>query len=138
MAAAIQIRSACRPRNLQACNAVPSSATHFENALRSLILAGETLGLGAISSRHLRTAIIQIRKLCATLALQADRTMAANLADLAEYMCRELRGVAAGAAGTAKLAGICELLREIRCAWVTAPCVAPKLSEGAVRATYVM
>ena len=50
MAAAIQIRSACRPRGLQACNAVPLRVMHFENALRSLVLAGETLGMGAISS----------------------------------------------------------------------------------------
>jgi flagellin-specific chaperone FliS len=138
MAAAIQIRSARRPRSLQACDAAPLSVMHFESALRSLILAGETLGMGTISSCHLRTAITQIRKLCATLALQADRTMAANLADLTEYMCRELRGVATGTAGPAKLADICELLREIRCAWVTAPCVAPTLSEGAGRATYLM
>jgi flagellin-specific chaperone FliS len=90
------------------------SVMHFENALRSLTLAGETVGMGTITTFHVRSAMTQIRKLCATLALQADRAMAANLGDLAEYMCRELRGVGAGAVGPAKLADICELLREIR------------------------
>jgi flagellin-specific chaperone FliS len=139
MAAAFQIRTATQHvRGPKAWDAGPLSMMHFESALRSLTLASETPVAGSARNSQIRSAMIQIRKLCATLALQADRPMAANLGDLGEYMCRELKRVVSGVAGPAKLEDICELLREIRCAWMTAPGITPTMLAGAARAVYVM
>jgi flagellin-specific chaperone FliS len=139
MAIGTQIRSVpARAVNPAAADAAAVTVMHVESALQSLTLADWCLECGANARPPVRAAIIRIRQLCTTLALQADEAMAVSLNDLCDYMCRQVRAAAEGVPGTAKLADICELLREIRCAWVTGPHAAPTLYGGAARATHLM
>jgi flagellin-specific chaperone FliS len=70
----------------------------------------------------------RITRLPATLA-PSDEASIANLADLSAYMCRQLSTVG-GSADLETLGRMCDLLREIRCAWVTSPAATPTLCGG--------
>ena len=107
--------------------AVPSASAGFcllvDGALERIGLARSCLEGGTDPGRHLRTAVLQIREVGASLESScADAAMAANLADLSDYMCRQLGGVEDYAALTT-LADVSDLLRELRCAYVTVPAV---------------
>ena len=98
--------------------APPLSIALLEGARECVELARERIGRGADPRRHLRWATTRLRKLPAALAPQGDSEILAILADLTEYMCRELRSVH-DASGLATLERMYDLLREIRGAWVT-------------------
>jgi flagellin-specific chaperone FliS len=104
----------------------------LEGARRRLELARECIERGEDPQRRLRSAMLRITRLPATLA-PADEASIANLADLSAYMCREL-SAAGGTADLGALGRIGELLREIRCAWVTVPPAASTLCDASPRA----
>jgi flagellin-specific chaperone FliS len=103
-------------------------ATLVDGALRGLELARTFIESGSDALPTLRSAMRQIRRLPATLAPRGD-AMTEGLADLSGYMCRRL-GAVEDASGLTTLDDICELLREIRCAWVTMPAAGPTLEVG--------
>lgn len=109
-----------------------SSLRLVEGAHRRLELARECIERGADPNRRLRGAMRRITRLPATLA-PSDEASIANLADLSAYMCRQLSMVG-GSGDLATLGRICDLLREIRCAWVTLAPVASTLCDASVRA----
>lgn len=98
--------------------AVPLSLTLLEGARECIELARDSISRGDDPRRHLRWAMTRVRKLPAALAPPGDPEILAILADLCEYMCRELRLVH-NSAGLATLERMYDLLREIRGAWVT-------------------
>lgn len=98
--------------------AVPLSLTLLEGARACLELARDCISRGEDPRRHLRWAMIRIRKLPAALAPAGDTEILAILADLCEYMCRELRLVQSST-GLGTLERMYDLLREIRGAWVS-------------------
>ena len=98
--------------------AAPLSVALLEGARQCVELARDCIGRGADPRRHLRWATTRLKKLPAALAPPGDTEILAILADLTEYMCRELRSVH-DAAGLATLERMYDLLREIRGAWVT-------------------
>jgi flagellin-specific chaperone FliS len=98
--------------------AAPLSLTLLEGARECVELARDSISRGDDPRRHLRWAMTRIRKLPAVLAPPGDAEILAVLADLCEYMCRELRLVH-NSAGLATLERMYDLLREIRGAWVT-------------------
>jgi flagellar protein FliS len=105
----------------------PSAPAAFcllvDGALERIGLARGCLERGTDPGRHLRTAVLQVREVGASLESScADAAMAANLADLSDYMCRQLAGVEDYAARTT-LADVSDLLRELRCAYVSVPAV---------------
>jgi flagellin-specific chaperone FliS len=89
----------------------------LESALERLSLARRCLQRGRDPAHHLRIASLQIREATTCLAAPAEAAIAANLCDLADYMCREL-GTAATGPGLTALANVCDLLRELRCAYL--------------------
>jgi len=110
-------------------NAVPArrhgrslSLRLVEGARRRLEIARDCIEQGGNPRRPVRSAMLRITRLPATLA-PTDEASIANLADLSAYMCRELSSVA-GAEDLGTLGRMCDLLREIRCAWVTLPTAA--------------
>lgn len=98
--------------------AVPFSLALLEGARQCLILARGCIDRGQDPRRHLRWAMTRLKKLPAVLAPPGDTEILAILADLIEYMCRELRSVH-DAAGRDTLERMYDLLREIRLAWLT-------------------
>lgn len=98
--------------------AAPLSLTLVEGARECIELARDCISRGDDPRRHLRWAMTRIRKLPAALAPAGDTEILLILADLCEYMCRELRSVH-NSAGLATLERMYDLLREIRGAWVT-------------------
>ena len=102
--------------------AVPLSLTLLEGARECVELARDSISRGDDPRRHLRWAMTRIRKLPAALAPPGDPEILAILADLTEYMCRELRSVR-DHGDLATLERMYDLLREIRGAWVTADAV---------------
>ncbi|HVP35034.1 MAG TPA: hypothetical protein VMT09_15520 [Steroidobacteraceae bacterium] len=98
--------------------AVPQSLALLEGARQCLMLARGCIDRGVDPHRHLRWAMTRLKKLPAEIAPPGDTEILAILADLTEYMCRELRSVR-DAAGLATLERMYDLLREIRCAWLT-------------------
>jgi flagellin-specific chaperone FliS len=98
--------------------AVPLSLTLLEGAQECVELARDSISRGDDPRRHLRWAMTRIRKLPAALAPPGDDEILAVLADLCEYICRELRSVH-NSSGLATLERMYDLLREIRGAWVT-------------------
>jgi len=98
--------------------AAPLSLTLLEGARECIELARDSISRGDDPRRNLRWAMTRIRKLPAALAPPGDPEILAILADLCEYMCRELRLVY-NSAGLATLERMYDLLREIRGAWVT-------------------
>jgi flagellin-specific chaperone FliS len=98
--------------------AAPLSLTLIEGARECLELARDSISRGDDPRRHLRWAATRIRKLPAALAPPGDMEILAILADLCEYICRELRSVH-NSTGLATLERMYDLLREIRGAWVT-------------------
>jgi len=98
--------------------AAPLSLTLLEGARECVELARDSISRGDDPRRHLRWAMTRIRKLPAALAPPGDTEILAILADLCEYMCRELRSVHSSA-GLATLERMYDLLREIRGAWVS-------------------
>jgi len=89
-----------------------------EEALERMGLARACIERAADPGCHLLSAARRIRELPSALAGAADSALVANLADVAEYICRRLCSVG-DATDLATLADMCDLLREIRCAWVT-------------------
>jgi flagellin-specific chaperone FliS len=98
--------------------AVPLSLALLEGARQCLELARGCIDRGVDPRRHLRWAMTRLRKLPAALVPPGDTEILAILADLTEYMCRELRSVH-DATGLATLERMYDLLREIRGAWLT-------------------
>lgn len=98
--------------------AAPLSLTLVEGARECIELARDCISRGDDPRRHLRWAMTRIRKLPAALAPAGDTEILLILADLCEYICRELRSVH-NSAGLATLERMYDLLREIRGAWVT-------------------
>ncbi len=98
--------------------AVPFSLALLEGARQCLVLARGCIDRGQNPRRHLRWAMTRLKKLPAVLAPPGDTEILAILADLIEYMCRELRSVH-DAAGRETLERMYDLLREIRVAWLT-------------------
>jgi flagellin-specific chaperone FliS len=98
--------------------AAPLSLTLLEGARECVELARDCISRGDDPRSSLRWAMTRIRKLPAALAPPGDTEILAILADLCEYMCRELRSVQ-NSAGLATLERMYDLLREIRGAWVT-------------------
>lgn len=103
----------------------------LEGARQRLELARISIAQGSDPQPVLREAMRRIRKLPMTLA-PGDSAIVANLADLSDYMCRRLRAVR-DEAGIVTLNSMCDLLREIRCGWVTALTAAPTLRGGSSR-----
>lgn len=103
-----------------------------EGARQRLELARLSIAQGHDPRPRLRAAMLRIRKLPRTLAPPADEGLAANLTDLSDYMCRRLRTVR-DEAGVGTLDSMCDLLREIRCAWVTLPATTSTLRGGSAR-----
>ncbi len=101
----------------------------LEGARQRLDLARACIEQGSDPRARLRAAMLRIRKLPAALAPPADEGVVANLTDLSDYMCRRLRTVR-DAASVGTLDSMCDLLREIRCGWVTPPAATPTLCEG--------
>lgn len=97
--------------------ALPLSVTLLDGTRACVELARDCIGRGADPRPHLRWAMTRIRKLPAALAPPDDAEILAILADLTEYMCRELRSVR-DAGDLATLERMYDLLREIRGAWV--------------------
>ena len=89
----------------------------LDGALERLGLARRSLQRGREPAHHLRIAILQIREATAYLAAGAEADIAANLLDLADYMGRQL-GAASQRDGLTALANVCDLLRELRCAYL--------------------
>lgn len=105
-----------------------------EGAHRRLELARVCIERGGDPNRRLRGAMRRITRLPAALA-PSDEASIANLADLSAYMCRQLSTVGA-TSDLSTLGRMCDLLREIRCAWVTPSPAASTLCDalvGAVR-----
>ena len=97
--------------------ALPLSVTLLDGARACVELAGGCIRRGTDPRPHLRWAMTRIRKLPAALAPPGDTEILAILADLTEYMCRELRSVR-DPGDLATLERMYDLLREIRGAWV--------------------
>ena len=95
----------------------PFSVTLLDGARSCVELARDCIGRGADPRPHLCWAMTRIRKLPAALAPPGDTEILAILADLTEYMCRELRSVR-DPGDLATLERMYDLLREIRGAWV--------------------
>jgi flagellin-specific chaperone FliS len=122
-----------RPRGASARRRASSlSLRLLEGAQRRLELARVCIAPGADPNRRLRGAMRRITRLPATLA-PSDEASIATLAELSAYMCRELSSVAANG-NLATLGRMCDLLREIRCAWVTLPPAASTLCDASIRA----
>ena len=114
-----------RPPEVRPPEAAPSySLALVEGARECLDLARASLRRGEDPRRQLRWAIVRIAKLPAALAPPNDAEIHACLADLTEYMCRELRSIR-NAAGVATLERMYDLLCEIRRAWVIQPLATP-------------
>jgi flagellin-specific chaperone FliS len=100
-----------------------------DEALERLGCARAAIGRGCDPHHHLRLAALRIGRLASVLTPPADEAAAAesaliaNLDDMAQYICRRLAGVH-DATGLSTLADMCDLLREIRRAWVTPPAAA--------------
>lgn len=108
-----------RPSQARAGDPVlPLSVTLLEGAGACVELARDCLGRGDDPRPHLRWAMTRLRKLPAALAPPDDTEILGILADLTEYMCRELRSVR-DAGDLATLERMYDLLREIRGAWVS-------------------
>jgi flagellin-specific chaperone FliS len=103
-----------------------------DGALERIDLARACIEGAADPRRHLHAAVLRVRELPQALAGAGDSALVANLADVSAYICRQL-GSVGDHAGLATLADMCDLLREIRCAWVTSP-VAANIICGAVAA----
>lgn len=99
-------------------------------ALERIDLARTCIEAAADPRRHLHSAVLRVRELPGALAGTEDAALVANLVDVSEYICRRLVNVD-DRAGLATLADMCDLLREIRCAWVTPPGATPILSSAA-------
>jgi flagellin-specific chaperone FliS len=119
-------------------SALPAAAAHptkslgrilLEGALAHLEAAEISLGRGHNPRRDLRLAVLRIRELPATLQLPPDETIASGIGDLCRYMCRQL-GTIDPTTGSGTIAAVCDLLREIRCAWLMPPRVADPARTG--------
>ncbi|HYL72030.1 MAG TPA: hypothetical protein VEY89_12080 [Candidatus Dormibacteraeota bacterium] len=125
-----------RGRRLPAASAPGAAALLslklVEGVRQRLELARLGIAQGHDPRPPLRAAMLRIRKLPVTLAPPADEGVVANLTDLSDYMCRRLRTVR-DEAGVGTLDGMCDLLREIRRAWVTLPAAASTLRGGSAR-----
>jgi flagellin-specific chaperone FliS len=108
-----------RPSDGKAADpALPLSVTLLDGARSCVEMARDCIDRGIDPRPHLRWAMTRIRKLPAALAPPGDTEILAILADLTEYMCRELRSVR-DPGDLATLERMYDLLREIRGAWVT-------------------
>lgn len=96
---------------------LPLSVTLLDGARECVELARDRIERGGDPRPHLRWAMSRIRKLPAALAPPGDTEILAILADLTEYMCRELSSVR-DAGDLATLERMYDLLEEIRGAWV--------------------
>jgi flagellin-specific chaperone FliS len=103
-----------------------------DEALESLALAGICIEDGSDPRPHLLAAMVRVRELPALLPVPPCDPLAVNFAELIGYICRQLSHIA-HPAGLSTLADMCDLLREIRCAWVT-PRAATAILSGAARA----
>ena len=111
--------------------AAAPSGKLLHDALHDIDLARSCAERGRDARRHLHAAILSLRALPAALTVRADSARAAVLTDLTEYVCRQL----ATTDDPATLAAMCDLVREIRCAWVRPPAAASTLcGAGAVPA----
>jgi len=100
--------------------------TLMDGALERIGLARRCLRRGREPTHHLRIATLQIREALACLAHGAEAATAANLADLSDYLCRQL--ICEGDGLTA-LAYVCDLLGELRCAYLPPP-AAPRAADA--------
>jgi len=121
------------PRPRPARTAAILSLNLLEGARQRLELARMSIARGSDPRSRLRAAMVRIRKLPATLAPSTDTAMVANLTELSDYMCRRLRTVC-DESGVGTLDSMCDLLREIRCGWVTPPAAKPTLRGGSAGA----
>jgi flagellin-specific chaperone FliS len=112
-------RSARRPQARARRFAHVSSLTLVEGARRRLELARDCIEQGSDPGRRLRAAMRRITRLPASLE-RCDGEAIAHLAELSAYMCRELSAVCR-TGDSATLGRMCDLLREIRTAWVALP-----------------
>jgi flagellin-specific chaperone FliS len=103
-----------------------------DEALEFLALAGTCIEDGSDPRPHLLSAMVRVRELPSLLPVPAGDALAVNFAELIGYICRQLSHIAEPAS-LSTLADMCDLLREIRCAWVTPPAATAILS-GAARA----
>jgi len=135
MSLAHRTRDACARRlAATAANTAPVlSLVLVDEALQCLGRARACIGGAADPARHLRSAVLRIRELPGALAGAADSALVANLADLSEYICRQL-GRVGDPTDLSTLADMCDLLREIRCAWVTPPTATAILCGAAAKA----
>ena len=114
-----------RPPEVRPPEAAPSySLALVEGARECLDLARQSIRRREDPRRQLRWAMVRIAKLPEALAPPDDAEILACLADLTEYMCRELRSVR-DSAGVATLERMYDLLCEIRRAWVIQPLATP-------------
>jgi flagellar protein FliS len=111
---------ACRPVPPPSDDTAVLSLELLEGARQRLELARQSILQGQNPRPRLRSAMVRIARLPATLAPPADSAIAASLTDLSDYMCRRLRTVR-NEDGVGTLDSVCDLLREIRCGWVTPP-----------------
>lgn len=91
-----------------------------DSALERIDLARACIGRAGDPREHLHSAMRHVRRLPRALAWAADAQWLANLSDLSEYICRRL-DAAGEEADPRTLAQMCDLLHEIRRAWMTAP-----------------
>ena len=91
-----------------------------DSALQRIDLARACIERAGDPRGHLHAAMLHVRRLPCTLAWSADSALLANLADLSAYICRRLHA-AGDDADPSGLAQMCDLLHEIRRAWMTVP-----------------
>jgi flagellin-specific chaperone FliS len=103
-----------------AASDVPQSLSRvlLDGALEHLDAARACMEHGQSPHRDVRRALLRIRELPATLELPPDETLATSIAELCRYMCRKL-GTIDPTTASGTIAATCDLLCEIRCAWLT-------------------
>ena len=132
MSLAYHMRDACQRRlAAHAADTAPALSLRLvDGALECIDLARACIERAADPRGHLRSAMLRVRKLPCTLAWAADSALLANLADLSEYICRRLYA-AGDDADPRGLAEMCDLLHEIRKAWMTVPDSADMMFDNA-------
>jgi flagellin-specific chaperone FliS len=101
-----------------------------DEALASLAWAAICIEDGSDPRPHLLSAMVRVRELPSLLPLPPGDALAANFSDLTSYICRKLSHIA-DPADLSTLTDMCDLLREIRGAWVTPPATTAILSSAA-------
>lgn len=98
-------------------------------ALQCIALARECIEGGRDPRAHLRSAVLRVRELPATLPMASNDPMAVSFGELCEYICRQLATVGSEE-GLLSLEDTSDLLREICRAWVNSrPATATRSAE---------